>query len=85
MLIFCYCGKPKIVPTLRIWSDFEFLVYLRVSGGGAEGIKGTTEITLAVTRYGRPHTVFGGEDDMAEAKHTADDLKIMQSLPLEMK
>ena len=55
MLIFWSYGKLKVVPVLKIWRYLNFLVNFRVSGGGAEG---TTEITLAVKRYGRPHTVF---------------------------
>lgn len=41
--------------------------------------------TLYTTRYGRPHTVFEKGKKMKENKHSAYELKQMQSLPLEAK
>ena len=38
-----------------------------------------------VGRYGRPHTVFEKGKKMKENKHSAYELKQMQSLPLEAK
>ena len=47
MLIFWSYGKLKDVHVLKIWRYLSFWVDFRVSGGCAEEIKSTMEITFA--------------------------------------